>query len=58
MILYICTKFKKISQIISELSSTHDFYTEIYKGAYFVKTASGVMVLVLCMSSDNAIYLN
>ena len=46
----------KISQRVSELLSGHDFYSEVFKWDNSVKTV--LMVLVLCMSFDDALYLH
>ena len=40
-----------------EFLSRHDFQTEIWKGNNSIQTVDGVMVLVLCSSSDDALYL-
>ena len=56
MTLYICTKFQKISPRVSELLSGH--ILEFTKGHNFMKNVGGVSVLVLCASSDNALYLS
>ena len=47
----------KISRRILELLSGHDFPTKIYKGALFHKNIGGVLALVLCTSSNDALYL-
>ena len=47
----------KISPWFSELLREHDFHTEIYKGHNSVKTVNGVTVLILCILSDDALYL-
>ena len=56
MTLYICTEFQKISPRVSELLSGH--ILEFTKGHNFIKNEGGVLVLVLCASSDNALYLS
>ena len=56
IILYTCTKFQEnISKGFRVIERTH---TEIYKGAQFHKNVSGVMILVLYTSPDNALYLS
>ena len=56
--LYICTKFhENISRGFSVIEQKHDFHSEIFKGQNFVKNVDGVTVLVLCISSDDALYL-
>ena len=51
------SSFVKIFQKVSELLSRHDFHSEIFKGHNSVKNVDGVMVLVVCMSFDGALYL-
>ena len=54
--LYICTKFQEnISRGFRVTEWTH---TDIYKGALSHNNVDGVMVLVLCTYSDNALYLS
>ena len=55
--LYIVPSFKKISQTVSQLLSRCHLHTEIFKGHNSVKNVDGAMILVLCTSSDNALYL-
>ena len=55
--LYICTKFYKISQKVSELFSSHDFHSEISKGHNSIQNIDGIRVLFLCTSSDDALHL-
>ena len=53
MVLYICTKFQEnISKGFRVIKWTS---TEMYKGHNSIKYLGGVMVLVLCTSSDNAL---
>ena len=48
----------KISKRISEVLSGHDFQSSIFsKGINLVKNVGRVMVLVLCLLSDDALYL-
>ena len=47
----------KISQQFSKLLSGYYFQTEIFKGHNSLKNVGGVMVLNLCTSSYNALYL-
>ena len=59
MILYtrIYTKIcETISQSVSELSSGH--VQKFTRGYNSIKNVGGVTVLVLCISSDNALYLS
>ena len=37
MLLYICTTVREISQTVSGLLSGHEFHSEIFKGALFLK---------------------
>ena len=55
MTLYNCTKFKEISQRVSELLSRH--ILKFIKGYNSVKNVGGVTVLLLCPSPINALYL-
>ena len=71
MILYICTKickniskgpsFVKVAQRVSELETQTVGSTlglsQFTKGHNSVKTVNGVMILNLCTSSDDALYL-
>ena len=57
MELYIVPSVVKISQMVSELLSGHDFHYKIFKGTYFRKNVGGVMVLVLCKLSYHVLYL-
>ena len=47
----------KISQQFSKLLSGHYFQTEIFKGHNSLKNVGRVMVLNLCTSSYDALYL-
>ena len=47
----------KISQQFSKLFSGHYFQTEIFKGHNSLKNVGRVMVLNLCTSSYDALYL-
>ena len=47
----------KISQQFSKLLSRHYFQTEIFKGHNSLKNVGQVMVLNLCTSSYDALYL-
>ena len=49
--------FVKISQQLSKLLSGHYFQTEIFKGHTSLKNVGRVMVLNLCTSSYDALYL-
>ena len=56
--LSICTKFhENISKGFRVTELTQFFYIKIFKGAPFRKNVGGVMVLVLCLLSDDALYL-
>ena len=56
--LYICIKFhENISRGFSAIQRKHDFQSKLFKGQNFVKNVDGVTVLVLCISSDDALYL-
>ena len=48
---------KKTGFTVLKLWSGHDFHTEIYKGADSIKTADAIIILNLCTSSDDALYL-
>ena len=50
--LYICIRFPKIFQRVSE---GRNFHILIFKGANSLKNASGVTILCLCISSDYAL---
>ena len=56
MMFYICTKIHENNQRVSEFLSGCDLHTEICKRSQFCKSISGVMVLGLSTSSDNALY--
>ena len=47
----------KIAQKFSKVLSGHYFKTEIFKGHNFLKNVDRVMVLYLCASSYDALYL-
>ena len=47
----------KISWTASKVYSGHDFHRKNFKGPLFHKNIGGVIVLVLCTSSDNGLYL-
>ena len=53
--LYICTKFQKISQRVTEL--TQFLISKLSKRHLSVENIGGVMVLVLNTFSDHALYL-
>ena len=56
--LYFVQSFMKISKRVSEVLSGHDFQQSIFqRGTNSVKHVGGVMVLVLCLLSDDALYL-
>ena len=57
IMIYIGTRFVKISQRVSELLSGHDFHSEIFKGGLFRKNEGGVEVFILCISSEDTLYL-
>ena len=57
MKLYICTKVCGKTQQFSKLLSKHDFQTEIFKGHNSLKNVGKVMVLNLCTTSYDALYL-
>ena len=42
---------------VSKLQSGHDFHKKKSKGHNSVKDVGGVSVLVLCISSDDGLYL-
>ena len=56
MTFYICTKFQKISPMVSELLSGH--ILKFTKGHNSIRNLDEVTVLVLCTSPDNALYLS
>ena len=58
MLLYICTKFHdNISKDCRDIEGLRFSYSGFSKGHNFVKTVGRVMVLVLCILSDLALYL-
>ena len=57
VMLSICAKFLETSQRGSELLSGYISLLKFSKGHNSVKNVGGVMVLVLCKSSDGALYL-
>ena len=54
--LYIYTHFKKISPRVSELFSGH--ILKFTKEHHSIKNVGGVMILILCTLTDNALYLS
>ena len=57
MMLYICTKSHENVFDGLKLCSRYDFHKQNCKGARFYKIVGGVLVLVLCTSSDGGLYL-
>ena len=56
--LYICTKFhENISKGFRVTELTQFLISKFSKGHYSVKNVGGVLVLVLCLLSDDALYL-
>ena len=56
--LYVCTKFhENISKSFRVTELTHFFISKFSNGHDSVKNVGGVMVLVLCLLSDDALYL-
>ena len=57
MMVYICTKFHE--NILHDISYRVDtiFIGKISKGHYFLKNVGGIMVLVLCILSEDGLYL-
>ena len=59
MLLYICIKFhENISKVFRTIKGLLFPYSRFSKGHNSVKTVGSVMVLVLCILSDLALYLN
>ena len=59
MVIYICTKFhENILNGIKVIERTRFSIAKISKGHNSVKNVGGVMVLFLCTSSNNGLYLN
>ena len=56
-ILYFEQSFMKISKRVSEVLSGHDFQVKFAKGNNLVNNVGGVMVSVLCTSSEDPLYL-
>ena len=56
MMLYISTKFEKISKTVSELLCRHNFHTKIYKGHNFILIVDEVTVFEFYTSSDDALF--
>ena len=56
MLLHICSKLMKISLIVQSFRADTIFILNIPKENYSEKNG-GVMVLVLCILSDEALYL-
>ena len=57
MLLYICSKIRKISLIVQSFRSDTIFILNIIKENNSEKKNGGVMVLVLCTLSGEALYL-
>ena len=57
MVVYIYFEFHKISLTILKLQNRHDFHTKTFKGHNSTKNVGGVIVLILCTSSDSGLYL-
>ena len=56
--LYICTKFhENISKGFRVTELTKFLISKFSKGHHSVNNVDGVMVLVLCLLSDDALYL-
>ena len=56
--LYICTKFhENISKGFRVTELTQFLTSKFSNGHHSVKNVGGVMVLVLCLKPDNALYL-
>ena len=55
--LYICTKFHKNISNGSRVIKLDTISKENYKGQISVKNVDGVKVLVLCILSNDALYL-
>ena len=56
LMVYICTKFhKKILEGIKVIERTQ--FSKISKGHNSIKNVNGIMVLFLCTSSDDSLYL-
>ena len=56
--LYICTKFhENISKGFRVTELTQFLISKFSKGHHSVKHVGGIMVLVLCLLSDDALYL-
>ena len=56
MLLYICSKIMKISLTVQSFSNDTIYILNIPKENYSEKKNGRVMVLVLCILSDKAIY--
>ena len=57
MMLYICIKFCENVSTVFKVLSGYYFQTEIFKGYNSLKYVGQVMVLNLCTSSYDALYL-
>ena len=58
MIVYICTKFyENILPGFKVIEQTKFSKEKISKGHNSLKNVGGIMVLVLCISSDDGLYL-
>ena len=57
MLLHICSKIMKISMTVQSFRNDTIFILIIPKENYSEKKNGGVMVLVLCILSDEALYL-